>query len=332
MNFAELIPPGSDAENAIVALAALAAGVNVLVFYRALIVRDPMSARIRALKDRRDALRQGVTAPRRRARREMGRETSIGAMRRVLGRLKLLGTQQSEKAALSLARAGWRSRDSLIFYFFLKLALPFVFGAAVLFATFVLGAFHLNPTQVAIAVLLGIVAGAYGPNLYVRNAATKRRKALQRGLPDTLDLLVICAEAGQTLDAALGRVAREMETACPPVADEFSLTALELGLLPDRRQALDHLNARTNMASIRGVVNTLLQTERYGTPLAQSLRILAAEFRHERLMRAETKAAKLPATLTVPMILFIMPSLFVVLIGPAILRVLDLFIRHHPGG
>ncbi len=332
MNFADLVPPGSTAEDAIVALAALAAGVNVLVFYRALLVRDPMAAQLRALRERREALRQGATAPRRRARTERGRETSIGAMRRVLGRLKLLGTQQSQKAALSLARAGWRSRDALILYFFLKLALPFVFGAAVLVATFGLGAFHLKPMQAMIAALVGVIVGAYGPDVYVSNSAAKRRKALQKGLPDTLDLLVICAEAGQTLDAALGRVAREMAAGCPSIADELSLTALELGLLPDRRQALDHLNARTNMPSIRGVVNTLLQTERYGTPLAQSLRVLGAEFRHDRLMRAETKAAKLPATLTVPMILFIMPSLFVVLLGPAILRVLDLFIRHYPGG
>ncbi len=331
MTFGDFIPPGSTAEDAIVGLAALAAAVNVYVFYRALIVRDPMAARIRHLHERREALRQGSTAPRRRARAERGRESSIGAMRSVLARLKLLGTRQSQKAALALARAGWRARDALVLYFFLKLALPFMFGAAVLLATFGLGAFHLKPMQAIIAALMAVVAGAYGPDVYVSNTAAKRRKALQKGLPDTLDLLVICAEAGQTLDAALGRVAREMAAACPAIADELSLTALELGLLPDRRQALDHLNARTNMASIRGVVNTLLQTERYGTPLAQSLRVLGAEFRHDRLMRAEAKAAKLPATLTVPMILFIMPSLFVVLIGPAMLRVLDLFIRHYPG-
>ncbi len=331
MNFADLIPPGSTAENVIVALAAIAAGVNVLVFYRALVVRDPMAARIRALRERREALRQGVTAPRRSQRRERSRENSIGAMRRMLARMKLLGTQQSEKAALSLARAGWRSRDALILYFFLKVTLPFAFAAAVLFATFVLGLFHLNSTQALMATLGGAVAGAYGPDVYVRNATAKRRKAMLKGLPDTLDLMVICAEAGQTLDAALNRVAREMAGSCPPIADELSLTSLELGLLPDRRQALDHLNARTNMAGIRGVVNTLLQTERYGTPLAQSLRVLSAEFRHDRMMRAETKAAKLPATLSVPMIIFIMPSLFIVLIGPAMLRILDLFIRHHPG-
>jgi tight adherence protein C len=315
---------GFHTEDLIVALAALAAAVNVYVLYRALLFRNPMGARIRSLAARRDALRLGMAAPRRRARSDLGRERSIGVMRGILARLRLLGTRQSQKAALTLAKAGWRSRDALVLYFFLKLALPFALGGAALLYIDVLKLVHLSDTMSMAAALGCVVLGAYGPDLYAHNAIAKRKTKLQRGLPDTLDLLVICAEAGQTLDAALGRVSREMAAACPEIADEFGLTALELGLLPERRQALDHLNARTDLPSIRGVVNTLLQTERYGTPLAASLRVLAAEYRHERLMKAEEKAAKLPAKLTVPMIVFIMPSLFVVLIGPAILRTVDL--------
>jgi tight adherence protein C len=315
---------GISTDDAIVAMAAIAALVNVYVFYRTLLVRDPMGARIKSLAARREALRQGMTAPKRRARAEIGRERSMGMMRRVVGAMRLLGTHQSQKATLNLAKAGWRSRDTLVLYFFLKLALPFAMGGAALLYIYVFKFVHLSNTMSMVVALGCCVIGAYGPDLYVNNAGTKRKQALQRGLPDTLDLLVICAEAGQTLDAALGRVAREMAAACPEIADEFGLTALELGLLPERRQALDHLNARTDLASVRGVVNTLLQTERYGTPLATSLRVLAAEYRHERLMKAEEKAAKLPAKLTVPMILFIMPALFVVLIGPAIIRTVDL--------
>jgi tight adherence protein C len=142
-------------------------------------------------------------------------------------------------------------------------------------------------------------------------------------LPDGLDLLVICAEAGLSLDAALNRVSRELGLSSPDLADELGLTAVELGFLPNRRQALMNLTKRTNLPPIRGVVNTLVQTERYGTPLAHSLRVLSAEFREERMLKAEEKAAKLPATLTVPMILFILPTLFCVLIGPAIIQVLD---------
>jgi tight adherence protein C len=146
---------------------------------------------------------------------------------------------------------------------------------------------------------------------------------LRKQLPDALDLLVICAEAGLSLDAALTRVARELGGSAPQLADEFGLTSVELGFLPNRRQALLNLAKRTDLASVRGVVNTLVQTERYGTPLAHALRVLAAEFRDERMLKAEEKAARLPATLTVPMILFILPTLFLVLIGPAIIRTLE---------
>jgi len=315
---------GLNIDDLIVAMAALAAALNVYVLYRTLLVRDPMGARIKSLAARREALRQGMTAPRRRGASEARRERSMGLMRRVVGSMKLLGTRQSHKISLQLARAGWRTRDALVLYFFLKLAMPFALGGAAILYIYVLKLVHLSGFMAMAAALACVVLGAYGPDLYVRNAVTKRKQKLQRGLPDTLDLLVICAEAGQTLDAALGRVAREMTPSCPEIADEFGLTALELGLLPERRQALDHLNARTDLASIRGVVNTLLQTERYGTPLAASLRVLAAEYRHDRLMKAEEKAAKLPAKLTVPMIVFIMPALFVVLIGPAIIRTVDL--------
>jgi tight adherence protein C len=147
--------------------------------------------------------------------------------------------------------------------------------------------------------------------------------ALAKGLPDGLDLLVICAESGLSLDAALDRVANEIGDANVELGEELSLTSIELGFLPDRRQALVNLNRRTNLPSIRGVVNTLLQTEKYGTPLSQSLRVLANEFRDQRLLRAEEKAARLPATLTVPMIVFILPVLFIVLVGAAIIRVMD---------
>ena len=164
----------------------------------------------------------------------------------------------------------------------------------------------------------------------IKNLVKKRAHQMELGLPDALDLLVICAEAGLSLDAALQRVSRELELTWPELSEEFGITAAELTYLPDRRQAFENLNARTNMASIRGVVNTLLQTAKFGTPLAQSLRILAAEFRDARLIRAEEKAARLPAMLTVPMILFILPTLFIVLLGPAGMTIADTFSHKNP--
>ena len=157
----------------------------------------------------------------------------------------------------------------------------------------------------------------------MRNAISKRWSKIRKGLPDALDLMVICAEAGLSLDATFTRVAREMRQAAPEVSDELDVTAIELGFLPRRRQALDNLGRRVDIPEMRSLTNALLQTEKYGTPLARALRVLAAEYRDQRLLRAEEKAARLPATMTVPMIIFILPTLFVVLIGPAVLRTMD---------
>jgi tight adherence protein C len=135
--------------------------------------------------------------------------------------------------------------------------------------------------------------------------------------------MVICTEAGLSLDATLTRVSREMMSSSPELADELSLTGLELGFLPERRVALDNLTQRTELQMIRSLVNTLIQAERYGTPLSQSLRVMSSESREERMLNAEAKAARLPAMMTVPMILFILPPLFIVLLGPAIVNTID---------
>jgi tight adherence protein C len=177
--------------------------------------------------------------------------------------------------------------------------------------------------ETAVAAALGF----FTPSIYIRNLTTKRAKRIQLGLPDALDLMVICAEAGLSLDATLGRVSRELESNWGELVEELSITAAELTFLPDRRQAFENLTLRTDSPSIRGVVNTLTQTAKFGTPLAQSLRVLAAEFRDARIFKAEEKAARLPALMTVPMILFILPTLFIVLLGPAGINIIDTFAR-----
>jgi tight adherence protein C len=192
---------------------------------------------------------------------------------------------------------------------------------------YVLNVLRLEDGPKALIALTMVVIGAYAPNFYVKNAIGKREFALRRGLPDALDLLVICAEAGQSLDGALKRVAREIGRFSPVVADELALTSVELGLMAERRSALDNLVQRAAIPEIRNVVNALIQTEKYGTPLAHTLRVLSAEYRSDRMMKAEEKAARLPAVMTVPMIIFILPPLFVVLLGPAVLRILDQFIN-----
>jgi len=172
-------------------------------------------------------------------------------------------------------------------------------------------------------ITVAVMFGAYFPDVMVKNAALKRQDKIRKGLPDGLDLMVICAEAGLSLDATLRRVADELAEASPELSDELGLTSLELGFLQDRQKALQNLAERTNMPGLRGMVNTLMQAERYGTPLAHSLRVLSAESRTERVLKAEEKAARLPAMLTVPMIIFILPPLFVVLLGPAALDIAD---------
>ncbi|MFN9376398.1 MAG: type II secretion system F family protein, partial [Novosphingobium sp.] len=175
----------------------------------------------------------------------------------------------------------------------------------------------------AFAAAVGL--GYKGPEIYLANLISKRTDAIRKGLPDALDLLVICAEAGLTVDASFNRVARELGRAYPELGDEFALTAIELSFLSERRQAFENLAWRVNLEAVKGVTTTMVQTERYGTPLASALRVLSAEFRNERMMRAEEKAARLPAIMTVPLILFILPVLFVVILGPAACSIADAF-------
>ena len=175
----------------------------------------------------------------------------------------------------------------------------------------------------AFAAAVGI--GYKGPDIFITNLVNKRTDAVRKGLPDALDLLVICAEAGLTVDAAFNRVAKELGRAYPELGDEFALTAIELSFLTDRRNAFENLAYRVNLEAVKGVVTTMIQTERYGTPLASALRVLSAEFRNDRMMRAEEKAARLPAIMTIPLIMFILPVLFIVILGPAACSISDAF-------
>jgi tight adherence protein C len=316
----KILPFGLTADNLLLILLTGLAFITVLAVWYALLERHPMERRARMLADRRAELRGQALKERGHSRRQ---KESLSIMRRVVVLLKLLQSQQSSKLNARLAQAGLRARDAAIVFLFFKVATPVLLGAAAFFLVYLLEVGDLSPAMRLCVVLAGAVLGFFAPELYISNLSSKRQLSLSKGLPDALDLLVICAESGLALDIALERVANEVGGANPELGEELQLTSVELGFLPERRQALINLTRRTNLAAIRGVVNTLLQTEKYGTPLSQSLRVLANEFRDQRLLRAEEKAARLPATLTVPMILFILPVLFIVLIGPAIISVMD---------
>ena len=250
-------------------------------------------------------------------------DRAMSMARRAIQRLDLLRGKLAGEAEKSLTKAGWRASDALIVYLAAKIILPVVLAAAAFVLIFPAGVGALEPMPRILALVGAAAFGLFLPDWVIRYQSGKRRKAMQRALPDALDLLVICVEAGLGLDAALVRVSGELGGGAPELADELQLTALEVGFLPDRKTALANLLERTDLPALRGVVNTLVQTEKYGTPLANSLRVLSAEYRDERMMKAEEKAAKLPATLTVPMIIFILPTLFIVLLGPAAIRTID---------
>src|SRR6266581_4617827 len=308
--------------------AALAVLVTFLAIWQALRAPDPYQRRFVQVAQRKQGLRQEILQTKSR-RQGM---TASGAMSDVVTRLNLLRSQHAQDARMLLAQAGMRTNEAMIRYLFARLAMPFVFGALVLFDSYTthLLSIVIPDNYRIFGALGGAVLGFFAPDVFIKNLIKKRAHQMELGLPDALDLLVICAEAGLSLDASLMRVSRELELTWAELSEEFGITAGELTYLPDRKQAFENLNSRTNMSSIRGVVNTLLQTAKFGTPLAQSLRILAAEFRDARLIRAEEKAARLPAMLTVPMILFILPTLFIVLLGPAGMTIADTFSKKNP--
>jgi tight adherence protein C len=321
MTFDAYLPPGMTPEDLLVIMAALTAAVSLLAVWTTLLHKDPVTKRARVMAAQREALRSGAVAVRRRD----DRLQTMTVMRQVVDRLQLMRSAQAEKLTLKLARAGWRSKDAVIRYLFLRMALPFLFGITAIVVLYVLDLYKVDSTMKVVISLGAVLAGAYGPDLMVKNAAMKRQDKIRKSLPDALDLMVICSEAGLSLDATMRRVADELSQAAPELSDEFGLTSLELGFLQDRQKALDNLSKRVDLLAVRGVVNTLMQAERYGTPLSHSLRVLSAESRTERVLRAEEKAARLPAMMTVPMIIFILPPLFVVLLGPAALDLADAF-------
>lgn len=313
----DLLPLPPD--EMLVWLVALSAFISVIIVWFALIAPRPVRARMRGLHERRATLRREAMTPDAHPLRARG----LAVAGNVVRRLRLLQSSQARRIADKLLQAGWRGREAMIIYLFAKVALPLAFGVAAVFFLYVAQIGEIPPMGRLMIALGAVLAGAYAPEVFTANAITKRKAKIQKGMPDGLDLMVICAEAGLSLDATLDRVGRELRGSWPELADELGLTGVELGFLPERRMALENLARRVQLDGIKGLVGTLAQTERYGTPLAQALRVLSAEMRTNRLMKAEEKAARLPAVLTVPMILFILPALFVVLIGPAAINTAD---------
>jgi len=310
-------------------LAAVATLAVLVALYAAATVKDPMGKRVKALNERREQLKAGIVASTSKRRKNITNKNEMAdKVRGILSSLQVLQEEQVLKAQAKLMQAGIRTKDLAFFIIFARFVLPVVLGVTAVVMLYVMHYFPDWSWFRRYATVAGVLVGSYkAPDIWLKNKVTKRSHAIRKGLPDALDLLVICAEAGLTVDAAFNRVAKELGKAYPELGDEFGLTAIELGFLSERRQAFENLAQRVDLEAVRGVVTTMIQTEKYGTPLASALRVLSAEFRHQRMMRAEEKAARLPAIMTVPLILFILPTLFVVILGPASCSINDSFLH-----
>ena len=322
VDIATLLPDWLRDENMLALIAGVASFAVVLMMWNALLVKDTLPGRIKNLEKRRSKLKSEMVGQTRQRSKLVMRETF---MHRIVKKLQLMRGERARVMAAKLAKGGWRSKDALVAYLFAKISLPLLF--AVLTGVYLFGT-HAVEWGAAVKLLVSGGAGLLGyllPDILVKNRISKRYEAIRKSLPDALDLLVICTEAGLNLDSGLDRVCREISNSSPELSDEFGLASIELGFLPDRKMALANLAARVDFQAMTTLVNTLIQTEKYGTPLAVALRVLASEMRDERLMKAEEKAARLPAIMTVPMIIFILPALFIVLIGPAVLKAIDAF-------
>jgi tight adherence protein C len=310
--------------NVLIALfSALAVAATVFTVVQPYLERDTLGARIKAVALEREAIRARerarLAAETKRA--NLRREPKA-YMRQIVDRLNLRKALADEKTTGRLRMAGLRGQAPLVVFLFARFTLPLLFFALALFYLFVVMELD-QPTIVKVFISIVVAyAGFYAPNLYISNIVSKRQTSIKRAWPDALDLLLICVESGMSAEAAFRKVSEEIGAQSVALAEELTLTTAELSYLPERRQAYENLGTRTGLETVRSVMTSLIQAERYGTPLGHSLRVLAQENRDQRMQAAEKKAAALPPKLTVPMILFFLPVLFAVIIGPAAIQVI----------
>lgn len=284
-----------------------------------------LDKRMKAVAERRDDLKRRS----RQAIAQQGqaggalRHTDEGFKKRVVDRLNLTKLLEDPKVADKMAQAGYRGPKPLTQFYFFRFSMPFVFMAVAVFYLFIFNDFGLPLMTRVLAVMIATVIGFYAPNLFLENRISKRRTSIMQAFPDALDLLLICVEAGMSIEAAIQKVSQEIGGSSIDLAEELTLLSAELSYLPDRRMAYEGLAKRTNHPGVRSVATAMTQAETYGTPLGAALRTMAKENREMRLSAAEKKAAALPAKLTVPMIIFFLPVLFIVILTPAIINIQD---------
>jgi tight adherence protein C len=304
-------------------VAAGAAGIvfaTLVTLAAPMLRQDTLEVRLKSVATRREELRRKSREAMSGARESQLRRKDEGVLKTIVDRLDLSRLLEDPKVADKLAQAGFRGPGPVTTFYFFRFVLPFVFAATVGFYLLVINNFGLPPMTRLAAVVGGFAAGFYAPNIYLANVVQKRKLSIVQAFPDALDLLLICVEAGMSIESAIQKVSQEIGGSSIELAEEMSLLVAELSYLPERRLAYEGLAKRVNNPGIKSVATAMIQAERYGTPIGSALRIMAKENRDLRIAAAEKKAAALPAKLTVPMIVFFLPVLFVVIMGPAVMR------------
>jgi len=314
-----------DPHTVVMMLAAVAAGATVLTLAMPMLVSDTLSKRMKAVAFEREKIRQ-------RERERLAAQGSKVALRQspkaymktVVENFNLSKWVGQEEARTMLVQAGYRGQAPYVTYLFFRMIMPVVMLLLSLFYVFVVIKLD-QPPLIKIGISIGAAYfGMLSPNLFLKNKIQRRQTSIKRAFPDALDLLLICIESGMSVEASFQKVSDEVGTQSVALGEELTLTTAELSYLPDRRQAYDNLARRTGLEGVKAVCLALQQAERYGTPLGVTMRVLSQENRDMRMSEAEKRAAALPPKLTVPMILFFLPVLFVVILGPAAIRVMQI--------
>ena len=315
----------TDRQFQISLLVALAAIGTIYTVLEPFFVKDRLEERMKSVSEYRERLRQQQRDSF--ARKTGGRlraASATGRLKQIVENFKLLEVFDANEARKQLMMAGMRGQRPVFIFMAARIGMPFVAAFAVGIYVYVLNGVELDSFGKLCAVLMGFFSGFYLPNVYIKNAVSKRQGQIQLAWPDALDLLLICVESGMSIETALQKVSQELGGGAPELAEELGLTVAELSYLQERKSAYVNLAERTGLDGVKGVTTALIQSEKYGTPLGQSLRVMAQENREHRMQEAERKAAALPPKLTVPMIGFFLPVLFAVILGPAIMGVMGI--------
>lgn len=301
--------------------AAVAVFATVMTIAAPAFSGDKLATRLKAVSNRREELRKKSRAALEVDTKKSIRVKDTSAMKKVVDKLDLAKMLEDPGIIKKLAQAGLRGPKPISIFYFARFSMPIALGIAGFIYIWFVNDHGLQVPMKLGVVVLAFAAGFYLPNIYLENLITKRRTSIMRAFPDSLDMMLICVESGMSIEGAFGRVGEEIGTASAELAEELALTTAELSYLADRRTAYYNLAERTNHPGVKGVAMALVQAEKYGTPMGAALRVMAKENREMRITEAEKKAAALPAKLTVPMIIFFLPVLFLVILGPAFIKI-----------